>query len=54
MLWPSLRQHYRVRQPQNWNPGFASFSDDGAELPLGVHVTIKGDAEDKFIAQRIG
>ena len=48
-----LRQHLRVHQSENWTDGYASFADDdGHSLPVGVQVTVRGHADDKFLIQR--
>jgi len=44
-----LREHFGIRQPENWTQQFASFGDDtGQELPLGVQLVVK-DSEDDFL-----
>jgi GrpB-like predicted nucleotidyltransferase (UPF0157 family) len=47
-----LRERCDIHQPQNWSEGFASFRDRDTELPLGLHVTVFGHPDDKFIARR--
>lgn len=34
----ALRGHFIVKQPDNWTAAFASFGDDGCELPLGIQL----------------
>ncbi len=46
----ALRQHFAVKQPQNWDPYFASFGDDSRySMPLGVQVVIKDSEADFFL-----
>ena len=45
-----LRKNFAVKQPQNWNPYFASFgSDTGYSLPLGVQLVVKDSEADFFL-----
>lgn len=45
-----LKKIYKINQPENWSPEFASFKDDARNL--GIQLTIKGSKEDYFVAQR--
>lgn len=47
-----LGRHFAVEQPANWTASFASFGDDGHELPLGIQVVAKGGEEDFFLYLR--
>lgn len=45
-----LRQHFLVKQPDNWTSEFASFGDDtGPELPLGIQVVVRNSSDDFFL-----
>lgn len=46
----ALRQQYEVKQPQNWDPFFASFGNDlEYDLPLGLQLVIKNSEADFFL-----
>jgi len=47
-----LKSHFEVAQPENWRPTFASFSDPGARLPLGIQVSVLGSEDDVLVAIR--
>jgi GrpB-like predicted nucleotidyltransferase (UPF0157 family) len=48
-----LRQHFQVKQPENWTSEFASFGDDRAyALPLGIQVVVKGSKDDFLLFLR--
>ena len=48
-----LRKIFAIKQPQNWNPYFASFgSDTGYSLPLGVQLVVKDSEADFFLFVR--
>jgi GrpB-like predicted nucleotidyltransferase (UPF0157 family) len=49
----ALNAHFRIKQPENWTPHFASFGDDdGYELPLGIQLVVKDSEDDVFIFLR--
>jgi GrpB-like predicted nucleotidyltransferase (UPF0157 family) len=51
-LVAALRERLAVGQPENWTPGFASFSSDAYRLPLGVQVTSIGSKDDFLLFLR--
>jgi GrpB-like predicted nucleotidyltransferase (UPF0157 family) len=49
----ALKQHFEVRQPDNWTPEFASFGDDASyDLPIGVQVVVKDSSVDFLLFLR--
>ena len=45
-----LRQHFAIKQPENWDPYFASFGRDSSyALPLGVQLVVKDSEADFFL-----
>jgi GrpB-like predicted nucleotidyltransferase (UPF0157 family) len=48
-----VRAAFAVKQPENWEPCFASFgSDQGFAMPVGVQVVIKESEADFFLFVR--
>lgn len=48
----TLRRVFRVAQPQNWTPTYASFSDSSRALPVGLQVTVFGSPDDFLVPLR--
>jgi hypothetical protein len=44
----ALSRRFEIAQPHNWTAAYASFADDGMELPLGIQVAFK-DSKDDFL-----
>jgi GrpB-like predicted nucleotidyltransferase (UPF0157 family) len=45
-----LRRHFAIKQPENWDPFFASFGrDSDYALPLGVQLVVKDSEADFFL-----
>lgn len=47
-----LSARFEIAQPQNWTPTYASFTDSGRALPVGIQVTVEGSPDDFLVAQR--
>jgi GrpB-like predicted nucleotidyltransferase (UPF0157 family)/N-acetylglutamate synthase-like GNAT family acetyltransferase len=48
----ALSTRFDIAQPQNWTSTYASFSDDGMLLPLGIQVTVEGSDDDFLVSLR--
>lgn len=49
----ALKQHFQIKQPENWTPEFASFGDDTAyPLPVGVQVVVRDSSVDFLLFLR--
>ena len=45
----ALRRRYRVHQPENWTPTYASFVDAGVTSPpVGVQLVVAGSPDDRL------
>jgi GrpB-like predicted nucleotidyltransferase (UPF0157 family) len=45
----ALRRRYRVHQPENWTPSYASFVDaDATSPPVGVQLVVAGSRDDRL------
>lgn len=48
-----LKNHFAIKQPENWTTYFASFGDDTShELPLGVQVVVRESSADFLLFLR--
>jgi GrpB-like predicted nucleotidyltransferase (UPF0157 family) len=48
----ALTERFSIAQPQNWTATYASFADDGRDLPVGIQVSVAGSADDFLVALR--
>jgi GrpB-like predicted nucleotidyltransferase (UPF0157 family) len=49
----ALKQHFQIKQPDNWSPEFASLGDGaGYRLPVGVQVVVKDSSADFLLFLR--
>jgi len=47
-----LKKNFAIRQPENWDPYFASFGSDDYSLPLGIQVVVRDSEADFFLLVR--
>jgi GrpB-like predicted nucleotidyltransferase (UPF0157 family) len=45
----ALRQRFTIKQPENWDPFFASFGDDAGVLPVGIQLVVRDSEADFFV-----